>query len=248
MKVSAVIVDDEGPARKLIREYLAAHPQVEVLADCKDGQSAVEAINRLGPDLVFLDVQMPGWNGFDVLDHLKVIPMIIFCTAYEKYAIRAFEVSAVDYLLKPYDRQRFDQAIGRALERKTPLEETAARMMDLMDSLRKERSYAARLFIKLRGRVVPLDVSKIEWIEAQGDYAQIHSDDGKYLASQSMKKLESMLDPSTFVRIHRSSLINLNRLRQLRQTESGNYEVQMSSDAILPVSRSRVHQLEKWMV
>jgi two-component system LytT family response regulator len=248
MKLSAIIVDDEEPARRLIREYLTAYPQVEILAECGDGKSAVKNINRSEPDLVFLDVQMPGWSGFDVLERLRVIPMVVFCTAYEQYAVQAFEVSAVDYLLKPYDRERFDRAMNRVLERSATSEEVATRMINLMEALRKQGNYARRLFVKLRGRVLPLDVSTIERIEAQGDYAQIHASEGTSLAGQSLKRLESLLDPKEFVRIHRSSLVNLNHIRQLRRTESGGYEVQLESKAVLAVSRSRVDELRKWMV
>jgi two-component system LytT family response regulator len=248
MRLGAIIVDDEAPARMLIREYLAAHPDVEVLAECADGKAAVKAINELEPDVVFLDVQMPGWSGFDVLKRLEVVPMIVFCTAYESYAVQAFEVSAIDYLLKPYDRRRFDQAITRVLEKKTPSEEMAARMTTLVEALRAKGAHATRLFVKVRGRVIPLEVSRIEWIEAQGDYARIHTAEGGHLTSQSMKKIESLLDPNEFIRAHRSNIINLGQLRQLRRTESGGHEVEMTSGTVLPVSRDRVHRLRKWMV
>ena len=151
-------------------------------------------------------------------------------------------------MLKPYDRARFDQAVGRALERRGSPDDVAQRMMGLMESLRDAATFAQRLFVKLRGRVVPLDVARIEWIEAQGDYARIHTAEGSLMTSQPMKKLESMLDPNDFVRIHRSSLINLNRIRQMRRTESGGYEVELASNTVLRVSRTRADRLRRWMV
>ena len=248
MKLRAIIVDDEKPARRLIREYLASFPDVEVVGECDSGESAVEAIHKLTPDLVFLDVQMPGWSGLEVLERLKSIPLVIFCTAYEKYAVQAFEVSAVDYLLKPYDKARFAVAVNRALDRQCSPEETASRLMHLLEALQKERTYPRRLFVKLRGKVVPVEVSSIEWIEAQGDYALLHTAAANYLAGETMTKLESLLDPREFVRIHRSSLVNLGHISQLRRTETGSFEVELLSGVVLPVSRSRAGQLQRWMV
>ncbi len=248
MKLSAVIVDDEEPARKLIREYLASFPEIELMAECDSGESAVEAINRLKPDLVFLDIQMPGWSGLDVLERLDAVPMVIFCTAYEKYAVQAFEVSAVDYLLKPYDRTRFGLAVEHAKERGSPPDEVAARLMRLLEAMRKGRAYGKRLFVKQRGKVVPVETSSIEWIEAQGDYAQLHTTQGSYLASETIKKLEALLDPAEFVRIHRSSLVNLDHIKQLKHTGTGSLEVELKSGAVLPVSRKRAADLRKWMV
>lgn len=248
MNLKALIVDDEEPARRLIREYLASFPEVLVVGECDSGETAVERINKLLPDLIFLDVQMPGWSGLEVLERLASIPMVIFCTAYEKYAVQAFEVSAVDYLLKPYDKARFAVAVNRALERRSSPEETASRLIHLLEALRKETTYPRRFFVKLRGKVVPVEISAIEWIEAQGDYARLHTVDAGYLAGEAMSKIESLLDPREFVRIHRSSLVNLGHIRELRRTETGSFEVELHSGTVLPVSRSRAGQLRRWMV
>lgn len=248
MKRTTIIVDDEQPARDLIREYLNTYPEIEVIAECEEGESAVSTINKLKPDFIFLDVQMPECNGFQVLENLIEIPLIIFCTAYEKYALKAFEVSAVDYLLKPYDKKRFDQAVQRILDRGNQSGEVADKIITLLETIRNKNTYAQRLFIKLRGKVVPVDVTDIEWIEAQDDYAQVHTASGSYLTGQNLTHLESLLDPGLFTRIHRSSLVNLNFIKEVRRTDSGSYAVIIASGRELRVGRSRIEQLKKWMV
>lgn len=247
MKLTAIIVEDERLARNLIREYLSTHPEIDVIAECKDGKSAIQTINKLKPDLIFLDVQMPGCNGFDVVESLEEIPLIIFSTAYEQYAIKAFEVSAVDYLLKPYDQKRFDQAVYRVLNRMQS-GEMADRMIALLEAIRKDRHHIQRLFIKLRGKVVPVDVADIEWIEAQDDYALIHTPKNSFLASQTLSYLETLLDSKLFIRIHRSSIVNLNYIKELNRTDSGNYTLRMASGQELSVGRTKIDQLKEWMV
>jgi two-component system LytT family response regulator len=248
MSLKTVIVDDEPLARELIREYLTRYNEIQVIAECGDGRSAIETINNHRPDLIFLDVQMPGCDGFEVLEGLAEIPMVIFCTAYEQYALKAFEVSAVDYLLKPYDRERFDQAVGRVLDRRVESESMTSQVIALMQTLQKEYTYAKRLFVRLRGRVVPVDTTDVEWIEAQGDYAEIHTGKGSFLTSQNLSHLESLLDPVSFIRIHRSSIVNVHRIKELTRSESGSYTVTTTSGRQLPVGRTRVDRLKDWMV
>ncbi len=248
MKIKTIIVDDEKLARELIREYLSPYPEIQILAECRDGTSAIETINKEKPDLIFLDVQMPGCNGFEVLENLDEIPKVIFCTAYEQYALRAFEVSAIDYLLKPYDQQRFDQAVERVLNRHVSLDEITNKMITLMHTIRKEQAYGKRLFVKLRGRVVPVEISEIEWIEAQGDYTEIHAKQGSFLTGQNLSHLESLLDPKLFFRIHRSSLVNAEYIEELRRTDSGGYSVRLASGQELSVGRTRIEKLKHWMV
>jgi two-component system LytT family response regulator len=248
MKRTTIIVDDEQPARDLIKEYLTTYPEIEVIAECEEGENAVLTINKLKPDFIFLDVQMPECNGFKVLENLKEIPLIIFCTAYEKYALKAFEVSAVDYLLKPYDKKRFDQAVQRILDRGNQSGEMADKIIALLETIRKKHTYAQRLFIQLRGKVVAVDVKDIEWIEAQDDYAQVHTVSGSYLTSQNLTHLESLLDPNLFIRIHRSSMVNLNFIKEVHRNDSGGYAVKITSGRELTIGRSRVELVKKWMV
>ena len=193
---------------------------------------------------------MPECNGFEVQQSIHEIPLVIFSTAYEQYALKAFEVSAVDYLLKPYDRQRFDQAVLRALDRGNQARNSgmANRMVALMRQIQKAQAYTSRLFIKLRGKVIPVDAADIEWIEAQDDYSQIHTHSGSYLASVTLTHLESLLDPKLFLRIHRSSLVNLDFIKELRRSSKGSYLVQLTSGRELPVGRTKVAHLKEWIV
>ena len=248
MNLSAIIVDDEKPARDLIREYLNSYPQIKILSDCEDGKSAIRTINRLKPDFIFLDIQMPECDGFEVLEHLEEIPAVIFCTAYEKYALKAFEVCAIDYLLKPYDKIRFDQAVHRLIDRDVESTEMTDKMLTLLKGIQKEQTYALKLFIKQKNKVLPLDVSEIEWIEALDDYSQIHTKNGSYLSGQNLKYLESLLNPEMFIRFHRSSLVNLKFIKEVRRSQNGNYVLRVLSGKELSVGRSRAEQLKKWMV
>jgi two-component system LytT family response regulator len=229
MKLRTIIVDDEKLARDLVREFLSYFDGVQIVEECGDGES------------------MPGCNGFEVLERLDRIPSIVFCTAYEQYAIRAFEVSAVDYLLKPYDRERFAQSMQRVLGRHADREEMTNRMITLMQSLQTQKC-ATRLFVKTRGAVVPVDISDIEWIQAQGDYSEIHTASASYLSSHSLTHLESLLDAKSFLRIHRSSIVNVSFIQELRKTDSGGYILRVASGRELPIGRTRIDQLKDWIV
>lgn len=249
MSVTAVVVDDEKLARDIILEYLNHFPEIEVTAQCENGEEAIETINRLSPDIVFLDVQMPGCSGFEVLENLDKIPMIIFSTAHSGYALKAFEVSAVDYLLKPYTQERFNKAVLSALSLlKKGYPDMSQRIMKLMETLRQNRPYAQRLFVKLRDRVVPVDVNAIEWLEAQDDYTRIHTTEQSYLAGQTLTHLLSLLDPGAFMRIHRSSVVNIHFIKEIQKTFKGNYSVHMASGARLPVGRTWLKPLKEKMV
>ena len=247
MKIRAIIVDDEPLARNLLQEYLAAYDQIEVVGEAADGEAAVTLINGEKPDLVFLDVQMPGANGFDVIERLEEIPIVVFSTAYEKYALRAFEVSAVDYLLKPYDRVRFDATVKRCLKAHGS-DDLGDKMIRLMEELHKEKTYSKVLFLKTRGRVVPVDTAEIRWVQAQGDYAEIHAASGSYLSGQNLARVEAVLDPKHFVRIHRSSIVNVDFIKELSRTDTGSYTVLLRSGEKLPVGRTRIDLLKDWMV
>ncbi|MCP4215934.1 MAG: response regulator transcription factor [bacterium] len=245
MKTTAVIVDDEALARSLILEYLLNHPRIEVIGQCDNGEDAIEIVDDLKPDILFLDVQMPGCNGFEVLERLDHIPIVIFSTAYSEYALKAFEVSAVDYLLKPYTRSRFDKAVSNALARKSPDSGMPTELMDLMGALGRNRSYSARLFVKTQDRMVPIDVVSIEWIGAEGDYSRIYTAEGSHLSGQGLNQFLALLDPEIFVRIHRSSIINLHFIKDIQKKFKGNYSVQMVSGATLPVGRSHLDKLKE---
>jgi len=248
MTINAIIVDDEPLARGLVREYLASHSGIEVVAECGDGATAIASINSLRPDLVFLDVQMPECDGFAVLRQLHDIPAVVFSTAHEKYALKAFEVSAVDYLLKPYARERFDEAVRRCARVIAGKEDTSEKMIRLMEVIQERRDFAPVLFVKLRGRIVPVTVADIVWIRADGDYAEVHTQGRSYHAGQSLAHLGTRLDPRAFGRIHRSSIVNVAFIDEITRTESGGYTVRLKTGEQLPVGRAHVDALKGWMV
>jgi two-component system LytT family response regulator len=250
MSLTAVIVDDEKLARELILEYLEEFPEIEVIAQCDNGEEAIHRINELKPDIVFLDVQMPECSGFEVLENVDKIPMVIFSTAYSQYALKAFEVSAVDYLLKPYSQERFNRAVVSALKQDRRYDEMSDKIIGLMKMIQRNQNQSPlqRLFVKVQDRVVPVDVSTIEWLEAQGDYTRIYTQNRSYLAGQTLTHLLVMLDPGLFIRIHRSSAVNLHYIKEIKKSFKGNYLVQMTSGAQLPVGRTWLKQFKEKII
>ena len=241
MKIRTVIVDDEELARERIESLLAARPDVEIVGVCADGPSAVEAIDRTRPDLVFLDVQMPGMDGFEVLDTIDAahMPAVVFVTAYDGHALRAFEIHALDFLLKPFDQARFEKALERArgqLARSAP-SVLDSRLVSLLEELREERKYPERLIVKSSGRVFFVRTEDIDWVEASGNYVKIHTKSDAYLLRESMKNMEAKLDAKTFVRIHRSAIVNIDRIKELEPWFHGEYIVIMRDGTRLTASR-----------
>lgn len=250
MSLTAVIVDDEKLARELILEYLEQFPEIEVIAQYDNGEQAIQKINELEPDILFLDVQMPGCSGFKVLENLNKIPMIIFSTAYSQYALKAFEVSAVDYLLKPYSQERFNRAVVAAMKQDRRYEEMSDKIIRLMNMIQQSQNQSPlqRLFVKVKDRLVPVDVSTIEWLEAQDDYTRLHTQNRSYLVGQTLTHLLGLLDPGIFIRIHRSSAVNLQYIEEIIKSFKGNYLVHMISGAKLPVGRTWLKQLKKKII
>jgi len=231
-KIRALVVDDEPLARSNLAVLLRLDPEIEIVGECGSGQEGLEQIRRKKPDLVFLDVQMPECDGFDVLELLgnDSPPAIVFVTAYDQYAVRAFEAGALDYLLKPFDNARFARALGRAKER----------ILAGKDLPRK----LDRLPIKSSGQVLFLKISEIDWIEAADYYACLHVGSKTHLLRRSMSELERDLDPAAFCRIHRSTIVNLERVRSLRLGEDGEYEVLLENGTSLRMSRGYRKQLQ----
>jgi len=249
MILSAIIVDDEKPARDLILEYLAIHPKIKVIAQCWNGEDAVQTINTMQPDIIFLDIRMPGYGGFKVLERLERIPIIIFSTAYSSYALQAFEVSAVDYLLKPYTQQRFDKAVNNALKKKEN-PDISRQVLQLLETIQRQKTkeFLKRIFVKTGDRMTPLNVSVIEYIKAEDDYIRIYSDSKNYLTDQTLSGLLSMLDPEMFIRIHRSYVVNLQYIKEIQKTFKGNYSVHMGSGTKLPVGRTFLQKLKNHII
>ena len=250
-----LIVDDEPMARATIRLLLKDDSEIEIAGEIGNGFEAVNAIRKLKPHLVFLDVQMPEKNGFEVLNDLdeEELPCIVFVTAYDKYALRAFEVNAIDYLLKPFDDERFKIALQRA---KTQLRQRQGdqlnhRLHQLLETYQKDRESSAepaflqRLAIKSTGRIYFLNVDEIDWIEAADQYVQLYCAKKVHLLRQSMSTLESRLDPQRFYRIHRSVIVNIDRIKELQPASTGDYYVILKDNTQLKLSRNRREQLQK---
>jgi two-component system LytT family response regulator len=249
MKIRTLIVDDEPLARQRLRKLLEADADIAIAGECADGREALAALRELRPDLVFLDVQMPGMDGFGVLQGLggAVTPVVIFVTAHDRYALKAFEVHALDYLLKPFDKARFAAALGRA---KAQIGQGSAaalneRLHALLQTVEQRRGGPERLMVKSAGRIFFVRIADVDWIEAAGNYVRLHVGEEDHLLRESLTALEKMLDPARFVRIHRSTIVNLERIRELQPAFHGDYVIILSSGAELPLARSCRHKLEE---
>jgi two-component system LytT family response regulator len=240
-KIQALIVDDERLARKRIRSLLKNERDVEVVGECADGAGALAAIRKQTPDLVFLDVQMPEMDGFQVLQAVgaQQMPAVVFVTAYDKYALRAFEVHALDYLLKPFDEDRFGEALRRAKEQVLGGSngELHGRLLALIEHLRSGERYVDRLLVKASGRVLFLKTEDIDWIEAAGNYVRLHVGKESHLLRETMNTIETRLDPAHFLRIHRSTIVNLDRIKEMQPWFSGEYVVLLKDGTELRLSR-----------
>ena len=228
-----LIVDDEPLACERIRTLLGGERDIEIAGECHDGRSAVETIRRTAPDLVFLDVQMPEMDGFAVLAALERMPAVIFVTAFDQFAIRAFEVHALDYLLKPFDRERFHKALARA--RQGDLD---ARLRGLIAELRTRKEFTERLVVRAGGRVLFLGVNEVDYIEAAGNYVRLHAGSEEYLYRETMAHLEAALDPARFARIHRSTIVNVSRVKELYPLFRGDFTVVMRDGRRLTLAKS----------
>ncbi len=237
-----VIIDDEAAGRKLISEYLKDFPDLVCLGEANNGVDAVKMINEFKPDLVFLDVQMPGMTGFDVLTHIDELPKIIFSTAFDKYALKAFEVHAVDYLLKPYTKDRFSKAIEKLNDH--PSENRARPLAEslLMDS----KKYPERILVQSQNKLVTIVLEDVVRIEAYGDYSKLVTRDKTYVSNYGISTLEEKLDNSIFIRVHRSSIINLNKVRELNKYTKS-YDVTMQNGDVVRVSRGYMENIKKLM-
>jgi len=248
--IRTLIADDESLARERVRDMLASDPQIEIIAECLNGQEAIEAIQQYSPDLVFLDVEMPGIDGFAVLEALppNQIPTIIFVTAYDQYAVRAFEVYALDYLLKPFDQERFDKAMCRAKEhiagRRS--EVLGQRILNAIEEIKTRPVHLERLVIKMNGHVFFIKAEEIDWLEAEGNYVRLHAGKESYLLRDTITALESQLDPRKFIRVHRSAIVNVDRITELQPWFHGEYRIILREGVELTLSRTyreKLHEL-----
>jgi two-component system, LytTR family, response regulator len=247
-KIRAVIVDDEELARQVLREFLAKHAEIELIGECANGFEAVKAVAEQKPDLVFLDIQMPKLDGFEVLELIGRDTTVIFVTAHDNYAIRAFEVHAVDYLLKPVAGARFDAALARAKERlngKTQPPQVSA--SDLAASARPPAQYLDRIPVRDGARVTIIPVAKLDYAEAQDDYVALCAEGKKHLKQQTIASLETGLDPARFIRIHRSYVVNLERVVRVEPYTKDSHVAVLSNGTQLPVSRAGYARLKEFL-
>lgn len=246
MKV--LIIDDEPLGRKIIREYLDSHPEVHLSGECENAHQALKAIERNDPDLLFLDIQMPEINGIELLGLLDEMPHVIFSTAYDEYAIRAFELNAIDYLLKPYDQDRFDLALSRAKERIEREDRQEEKIAGLMEQWNAVSARPERLLVKDAGRIVVVKTREIDWIEAMEDYITLHTSGGDHLMHQSMNYMEEILEETRFIRIHRSFIVNLEAVLEIVPWSSGRWKCKLKDGKELMISRSGARKLKQLMI
>ncbi len=242
---TAIIVDDEQLARQMIKEYLEDFPEIKIVGECINGEQAVKTINEINPDMVFLDIQMPSMNGFEVLEHLESMPHIVFTTAHGDYALKAFEVNAVDYLLKPYNRKRFSAAIQRVITRSTENNNDIERILHVLQQSKEPEGYPTRIFVKVGRRIISVKLQDILWIEAQGDYTQLHTITGTHLCNLSMNELEQRLDSNKFIRVHRSYIIAIDSIEQLKGDGEGGFVALLKDKSNIKVSRTYAVKLKK---
>ncbi|NOT46309.1 MAG: response regulator [Acidobacteria bacterium] len=242
MKIKTLIVDDEPLARDRVKRFLRDEHDINIVGECGNGREAVTAIKEKKPDLVFLDIQMPEKNGFEVVKSLDAgtMPSVIFVTAYDQYALQAFDVHALDYLLKPFNRERLHKAVSHARDqietkRMGNLDE---RLASLIADLRGEKKYLERLVVKSVGRVFFMKVDEIDWIEAAGNYVKLHSGREAHMIRETMNGIEAKLDPDKFLRIHRSTVVHIDRIKELHPMFSGDYAVILRNGTELALSRN----------
>ena len=237
-----IVADDEPPARERIHRLLEPEADVELVASCKDGQEAVTEIERLAPDLVFLDIRMPKLDGFEVLEALAVdaLPAVVFVTAFDEYAMPAFQIHATDYLLKPVQRDRLREALDRVRQRRVEEGDDGLRrgLLELLETLRRRRGGSSKLWIRSKGRILALDTAQIEWVDGAANYVRIHSAGGTHRLRHTLSSLEAKLGSNRFQRIHRSTIVNIDAIVELVPHSSGELVAIMRNGQRLSVSRS----------
>lgn len=250
--IRAVIVDDEALAREAVRLRLSEEPDIEVVGEAANGPDAVELVRKLAPDLMFLDIQMPGMDGFEVVEKVASdhLPIVVFVTAHDRYALKAFETHALDYVLKPFTTSRFHAAVDRARMEvaRAGDYETHQRLIQVLDERRRARErraasesssgYAARLAVKYNQRILLLKTADIDWVESSANYAHLHTSGANYVVRMTMGELERRLDPERFARIHRSTIVQLDRIKDIVAAWHGDFDVTLHDGTVLRLSRN----------
>jgi len=241
--MKAIIIDDEPLARSIVKEYLQSYPQIELVKECNDGFEGLKAIQQHQPELIFLDIQMPKINGFEMLELLETAPPVIFTTAFDEYAIKAFESHAVDYLLKPFSKERFDKAIQKWLIPGN-IKTEKANTQSLLESAAQSPAQSQRVVVKTAGKIKIIPVEGIHYLEAADDYVKIHTKDGSHLKNKTMGYFEQVFDAQHFVRTHRSFMVNVQEITRIDPYEKDNHLAILKSGARVPVSKSGYGRLK----
>lgn len=243
--IKAIIIDDESLARDLVRSYLGAYDEIEILGEFSDGFQGLKAINELQPDLVFLDVQMPKLTGFEMLELLDKPCNIVFTTAYNEYAIKAFEHNAIDYLLKPFSNDRFHDALSKVKDRIANSVSSEDQIEKIKNHNDSSEELLTRVVVKSRNKIDVIAINKVKYFEAQDDYVMIYTNDGRYLKQKTMKYFETHLNPNEFCRIHRTYLVKIDQIAQLQPYEKDHWIVILKTGESLKVSRNGFKQLKQ---
>jgi two-component system LytT family response regulator len=240
-----IIIDDEPLARSIVKEYLQKHPQLEIAQECNDGLEGLKAIQQHQPDLIFLDIQMPKINGFEMLELLDEPPSVIFTTAFDEYAIKAFEAHALDYLLKPFSQERFDKAIEKAMAQKNIVSEKATQ--ELLETASQSPAQSQRIVVKNGSKIKIIPVQDVFYLEAADDYVKVHTKEGYFLKNKTMNHFEQVLDVQHFVRSHRSYILNIQQITRIDPYEKDNHVAILRSGAKVPVSRNGYAKLRSML-
>jgi len=245
MMLRTLIVDDEAPARERLKALLSENQSVQVIGEAEDGLKAVELIEQLKPDLVLLDIQMPRLDGFGVIKALEKPPLVIFVTAYDEFAIKAFEVNALDYLLKPFTRVRLDRAIEKASREASGTADFAGRLEGLFKTFADQKRYLERIAVKGQDRILVVDAADIDSLTAEGGQVSVAVAEKRYLANYTLNELQDRLDPKVFFRAHRSAIVNLTKIKEIIPWFAGSYKIKLKNDAEVDLSRIQATELRK---
>ncbi|OMP80303.1 MULTISPECIES: LytTR family DNA-binding domain-containing protein [unclassified Chitinophaga] len=242
--IKAVIIDDEPLAREIVKEYLGTFTQIQILQECNDGFEGLKAIQQHQPDIIFLDVQMPKINGFEMLELVEELPAVIFTTAFEEHAIRAFEVNATDYLLKPFSKERFDKALQKWLEKRQETVPVPLQADALLETAAASPLQSNRVVVKINGKIKIIPVQDIHYLEAADDYVKVVTQEGAFLKNKTMAFFEKTLDMQQFARVHRSYILNVNQVTRIEPYEKENHLAMLKSGAKVPVSKTGYPKLK----
>ncbi len=241
----ALIIDDERLARKELAKLLEEHPSIEIVGEAMNADEAEQMINELNPDLLFLDIQMPGRTGFQLLESLESVPLVVFTTAYDEFALKAFDLNAVDYLMKPFSKQRLRQAVDKVVERFKSKTSGRGEVQRLVEQMQERGKPLERIVVKSGSKIHVIPVEAIEQIEAQDDYVMIHSAEGRFMKKETMAALEQSLPEDQFLRIHRSHIVNINQIQRIEQYGKENYLLILKNGNSVSVSKSRIKDLKR---